>query len=391
MSASPELDLRSTMSHFSGLIMIYKKTSTIWCRSFFRSNILHKSLKVLLFHVFLSGFPSLRADDQILVGELFKWELKVAPDAQKIKPLLNPPMSGILHSEIDGQDRQNHHIFLIPNQPGQLAIELSTSPNSKKIKKTVVVNPWPMDPPSTGIRAGVGKISGHWIQPTPDLKVGEMIQLKLRLEGDSAMAIRSAPELAVKHGDSMILARCLGVHQTWPSDAEGPSQEWTYEVSARGPGRYQVQPLRIHTWDKTSQSLQTKLISGISWEVVASPIFNLETAQTPTSPSNSKNFMHRVLLSTGVLAVVLASVLLTLYTGLYYWLKLHVKLYQISSCTDQAKARIWYRRLEPLWAKCRYVQKKCPPKWRALDLSRWAALERLAFGNLKDQDQNPIR
>jgi hypothetical protein len=120
-------------------------------------------------------------------------------------------------------------------------------------------------------------------------------------------------------------------------------------------------------------------------------IFNLETAQTPTSPSNSKNFMHRVLLSTGVLAVVLASVLLTLYTGLYYWLKLHVKLYQISSCTDQAKARIWYRRLEPLWAKCRYVQKKCPPKWRALDLSRWAALERLAFGNLKDQDQNPIR
>jgi hypothetical protein len=243
-----------------------------------------------------------------------------------------------------------------------------------------------MDPPSTGIRAGVGKISGHWIQPTPDLKVGEMIQLKLRLEGDSAMAIRSAPELAVKHGDSMILARCLGVHQTWPSDTQGPSQEWTYEVSARGPGRYQVQPLRIHTWDKTSQSLQTKLISGISWEVVASPIFNLETAQTPTSPSNSKNFMHRVLLSTGVLAVVLASVLLTLYTGLYYWLKLHVKLYQISSCTDQAKARIWYRRLEPLWAKCRYVQKKCPPKWRALDLSRWAALERLAFGNLKDQN-----
>ena len=200
------------------------------------------------------------------------------------------------------------------------------------------------------------------------------------------MAIRSAPELAVKHGDSMILARYLEVHQTWPSDAGGSSQEWTYAVSVTRQGRYQIQPLRIHTWDKTSQTLQTKLISGISWEVAASPIFNLETAQTPTSPSNSKNFMHRVLLSTGVLAVVLASVLLTLYTGLYYWLKLHVKLYQISSCTDQAKARIWYRRLEPLWAKCQYAQKKCPPKWRASGLSRWAALERLAFGKVTDQN-----
>lgn len=386
MSASPELDLRSTLSHFSGLIMIYKKTSTIWCRSFFRSNILHKSLQILLFHVFLSGFPYLRADDQILVGELFKWELKVAPDAQKIKPLLNPPKSGILHSEIDGQDRQNHHIFLIPNQPGQLAIELSTSPNSKKIKKTVVVNPWPMDPPSTGIRAGVGKISGHWIQPTPDLKVGEMIQLKLRLEGDAAMAIRSAPELAVKHGDSMILARYLEVHQTWPSDAEGSSQEWTYEVSATRQGRYQVQPLRIHTWDKTSQSLQTKLISGISWEVVASPIFNLETAQTTTSPSNSKSSITKVLLSTGILAVVLASVLLSLYSGVYHWLKLHVKLYQLESCKDQSTARIWYRRLEPLWAKSQSAQKKCPPEWQALDRSRWEALERLAFGKVSDQN-----
>lgn len=386
MSASPELDLRSTLSHFSGLIMIYKKTSTIWCRSFFRSNILHKSLQILLFHVFLSGFPYLRADDQILVGELFKWELKVTPDAQKIKPLLNPPKSGILHSEIDGQDRQNHHIFLIPNQPGQLAIELSTSPNSKKIKKTVVVNPWPMDPPSTGIRAGVGKISGHWIQPTPDLKVGEMIQLKLRLEGDAAMAIRSAPELAVKHGDSMILARYLEVHQTWPSDAEGSSQEWTYEVSATRQGRYQVQPLRIHTWDKTSQSLQTKLISGISWEVVASPIFNLETAQTTTSPSNSKSSITKVLLATGILAVVLASVLLSLYSGVYHWLKLHIKLYQLESCKDQSIARIWYRRLEPLWAKSQSAQKKCPPKWQALDRSRWEALERLAFGKVSDQN-----
>ena len=380
------------MSHFSGLIMIYKKTATIGCRSFFRSNILHKSLLIFLFHALLSSFPHLRADDQILVGELFKWELKVAPDAQKIKPLLNPPKSGILHSEVDHQDRLNHHIFLVPNQPGQLVIELSTSPNSEKHKKRVEVKPWPMNPPSTGIRAGVGKINGQWIKPPSDLiKVGEMVEFTLRLEGDSAIAIRSAPELVVMHDDSMIRARSLGVQQSWPSDAGGSSQNWTYEVPARGPGRYQVQPLRIHTWDKRSQSLQTKLISGISWEVVASPIFNLETAQTPTSPSNSKNLMHRVLLSTGILAVVLASVLLSLYTGVYHWLKLHVKLYQLESCKDQSTARIWYRRLEPLWAKSQSAQKKCPPEWQALDRSRWEALERLAFGNLKDQDQNPIR
>jgi len=367
--------------------MIYKKTAAIGCRSFFRSSILHKSILLLFFHAFLSSFPHLRADDQILVGELFKWDVKLAPDAQKIKPDLNPPKSGILHSDADKQDHLNHHIFLVPTQPGQLAIELSTFPNSEKRKKRVEVKPWPMNPPSTGIRAGVGKITGQWIKPPSDLiKVGEMVELKLRLEGDSAMAIRSAPELVIMHGDSMIRARSLGVRQSWPSDAGGSSQNWTYEVPARGPGRYQVQPLRIHTWDKRSQSLQTKLISGLNWEVVASPIFHLETAHTTTPPSNSKNLMPLVLSSAGILAAGLAMVLLSLYSGIYHWLKLHVKLYQLESCKDQSTARIWYRRLEPLWTKSKYAQKKCPPKWRALDLSRWEALERLAFGKVTDQD-----
>ena len=368
------------MSHFSGLIMIYKKTSTIWCRSFFRSNILHKSLQVLLFHVFLSGFPYLRADDRILVGELLNWDVKLAHDSLIIKPDLNPPKSGIFHSEVDHQDRLNHHFFLVPTQPGQLAIDLSTIPNSEKRQKKVEVKPWPMNPPSTGIRAGVGKINGQWIKPPSDLiKVGEMVEFTLRLEGDSAIAIRSAPELVVMHDDSMIRARSLGVRQSWPSDAGGSSQNWTYEVPARGPGRYQIQPLRIHT------------ISGLTWEVVASPIFHLETAHTTTPPSNSKNLMPLVLSSAGILAAGLATVLLSLYSGIYHWLKLHVKLYQLESCKDQSTARIWYRRLEPLWAESQSAQKKCPPEWQALDRSRWEALERLAFGNLKDQNQNPIR
>ena len=372
--------------------MIYKKTATIWCRSFFRSNILHKSILLLFFHAFTSSFPHLRADDQILVGELFKWDVKLSHDSPIIKPDLNPPKSGILHSEVDKQDPLNHHIFLVPNQPGQLVIELSTSPNSEKHKKRVEVKPWPLNPPSTGIRAGVGKINGQWIKPPSDLiKVGEMVEFTLRLEGDSAIAIRSAPELVVMHDDSMIRARSLGVQQSWPSDAGGSSQNWTYEVPARGPGRYQVQPLRIHTWDKRSQSLQTKLISGLTWEVVASPIFHLETTQTTSPPSKSKNLMPLILSSAGILAAGLATVLLSLYTGVYHWLKLHVKLYQLESCKDQSTARIWYRRLEPLWAKSQSAQKKCPPEWQALDRSRWEALERLAFGNLKDQDQNPIR
>ena len=108
--------------------MIYKKTSTIWCRSFFRSNILHKSLQVLLFHVFLSGFPYLRADDRILVGELLNWDVKLAHDSLIIKPDLNPPKSGIFHSEVDHQDRLDHpQLRKTPKESGGEALANESS------------------------------------------------------------------------------------------------------------------------------------------------------------------------------------------------------------------------------------------------------------------------
>lgn len=370
--------------------MIYKKTATIWCRSSFRLTILRKPLLILLLQVFLTGSQILRAADQILVGELIQWDLKLAPDSQKFEPVLNPRRSGILHSQNDDRNPQINHVFLVPNQAGNLVIELPALPNSKKQKKIVEVKPWPLDPPSTGIRAGVGKISGHWIHSLNQPEVGETIQFTLKLEGDAAIAIRSAPELVVMHSDSMIGARSIRTRQSWPVDTEGSYQSWTYEVSAVESGHYQVQPLRIHTWDKLSQSLQTKLISGISWEVAPRPTLKLETTSEPASQQEHKPSIKKVLpLIIGVLTIVFAVVYRLRHLEPIRRVKLRIGLYRASGCMDQDQARVWYRKLKPLWPEYGIEHKKSPPRWRAVDQSRMDTLERLAYG--KPVDQNPIR
>ena len=366
------------------------KTVTTWCRSFFfRSRCLPLTILFFLNSTHATQTTSIQAPTQSLVGELLHWTEPNQRAEPFRKPVVEPLGSAWIHSQRDPLNDQKLHLFLIPARPGQILVK---SPSDNQTIRTFMARKWPADPPAGGILAGVGPISGRWDALPDQPQAGDALQIVLRLNGGAAMAIHSAPKIYIRFDNRLMEARSLGPDLHWPIPGQTAGQIWKYEVPITLPGTYRVEPIRIHTWDSSLSTIQTKLVSGIHWDVPPSSIFTIPDSQsTPVKSQTRWRINHWRPLSLIICLMALAPCLAYHVWFVQLWSGFHLRagLYRSTFCADKPSAQQSYRHLEPLLSGQSKTHKKSPLKWRAVDQLRLEELQRRAFGN--PADQNPIR
>ena len=309
---------------------------------------------------------------EVLVGQVVSYDLPgVSTQATSIR--LDPPEAGRVHVVKPAQQPEKSRLVVIFNKPG--SVRLMGLP--KGAAPSYFVKAWPAPPPPGGVVAGIGRVAGSWSVIETKPQVGEILRLTLTLKGDAALAIQTPPKAQVQAGQELAKLQPVGQDVRWPNVSGDAEVFFKYEFACTNSIHHRVLPLVLHSFDTTTQQVQSRIISGPAWQVEPRPMFQAEVAQVIAATKNQSwpNWWP----------ALLALLLLPAF-GLFYKkcsdpFRLIMQLSLTSRNPSPEMALQLYRRLEPAWLRLPSVgQQKRPPRWRAMVQSRMEALARQAFG-----------
>ncbi|MFM7319722.1 MAG: hypothetical protein ACKO5E_22470 [bacterium] len=250
------------------------------------------------------------------VGELvirkYPVDASTNEPVQPIKPRINPPGSALFDLRIDPEDKKTLVLRVIPIKTGRIRLErwgYQLRSTEQKFLQPIEIDckPWPVEPASRAIRAGVGDLKlSLQTQPTK-ATAGTPIEVTLQATGKAALAINLPPtvEIVGMAEDAPASFRPSLVESgiNWLT----PARIWTYQWIPQSPGSWRLKPLLISHIGSDNQ-IKTILATGQVVEILPRPVFTQSQpnpSQPPPEPRQIKVMVIAVLVLPAVVFFLL--------------------------------------------------------------------------------------
>lgn len=336
-----------------------------------------------VFGMMLFGILNCRANESSEItgafrGEVIQWSVP-ATGASPSTYHLEPAGHGLLHVQ---PHRQLIKMTLVANQTGPVLVR----DHQSKVIRQFNIKPWPDRPPSGGVTAGSGELSGKWLSIEDQSRAGESVSLILSVEGEASLAIVEPPKINVQSDTTPQLAPFIRSETGWPEPDKKPYRIWHYEWTNTQAGLYRVNPLLFHYLDLKTGQIQTKLVPGPSWTTAPRELF-----QAPAQPTQAdRPTRHRgaIILFIYIICNALATIIVIFRHALILSF-VNFRLKQTDAPLSQEVALTLYRRYEPIIADIERARPKTKPASLTRVRDQLRAVEKVAFG--RPADQKPIR